>query len=103
DTPDGLYHPHFNYHWAENGVHKQMGWKWYGTSGVDYGNDWHTYGLLWKQGFLQVFIDGEAGPFYQAPNVTSEEMYIVLNAAIKKNAAPANGQMLVDYVKVWKR
>ncbi|MDO4228385.1 MAG: glycoside hydrolase family 16 protein [Capnocytophaga sp.] len=103
DTPDGLYKPHFNYHWSDNlGNHQQMQWRWYGVQNVDYAGEWHTYGLMRKKGFLQVYIDGEPGPSFKNNIITDELMYVVLSTGIKKGSRPDNGKMLVDWVKVWK-
>lgn len=103
DTPDGLYKPHFNYHWHDSfGNHQQMQWKWYGIQNVDYAGGWHTYGLKWEKGFMQVYIDGTPGPSFRNGIITNEQMYIVLSTGVKKGAQPGNGQMLVDWVKVWK-
>lgn len=104
DTPDGLYKPHFNYHYKDaSGNNRQMNWQWYGQQGKSYAGSWHTYGLLWEKGRLQVFLDGKPGPSYSGNEVTDDPMYIVLNTAIHKGQSPAPGTMLVDYVRVWQR
>ena len=101
DTPDGLYKPHFNYHWSEGGVHRQMGWKWYGTAGQSIAGAWHTYGLHWTTSKLQVYLDGQPGPSYAGPGITSQDMYIILSSGVRKGHLPAAGEMRVDYVRSW--
>lgn len=103
DPTDGIYSPHFNYHWSDSsGAHQQMQWKTYGQNGVSYAGEWHTYGLVWSAGFLQVYIDGQAGPSYTNSEITSRLMYLILMPGVRKGYKPANGEMLVDYVRVWK-
>lgn len=104
DTPDGLYKPHFNYHFKDAaGNNQQAHWKWYGEAGKSYAGSWHTYGLLWEKGRLQVFLDGKPGPSYTGAEVTDNPMYIVLSSGVRKGHTPADGAMLVDYLRVWKR
>lgn len=104
DTPDGLYKPHFNYHWKDSaGRNQQANWKWYGEAGKSSAGSWHTYGLLWEKGRLQVFLDGKPGPSYSGSEVTDNPMYVVLSSGVRKGATPANGTMLVDYLRVWQR
>lgn len=104
DTPDGLYHPHFNYHWkdASGGFH-QSGWKWYGREGRSYAGGWHTYGLLREDNLLQVYVDGEPGPSFEDPAVTTQPMYVVLSTGVRKGYAPEAGVMQVDHVRAWQR
>lgn len=104
DTPDGTYKPHFNYHWKDAaGTNRQAHWKWYGQEGRSYAGSWHTYGLLWEEGRLQVFLDGVPGPSYSGSEVTSNPMYVVLSSGVRKGYSPPAGAMEVDYVRVWKR
>ncbi len=95
-------HPHFNYHWADNG-HKQFGIKQFGSSNVDYTADYHTYGLYWDANRVQVYIDGVPGPAYtDSAFVTKVPNYVIFNFALQKGKTPPSGQeMLVDYVRVW--
>lgn len=104
DTPDGLYKPHFNYHYKDAaGNHQQSNWKWYGDAGKSYAGSWHTYGLLWEKGKLQAFIDGKPGPSYASSSVTNSPMYVVLSSGVRKGYSPPAGSMLVDYLRVWQR
>lgn len=104
DTPDGLYKPHFNYHFKDAaGKNQQAHWKWYGQDGKTYAGSWHTYGLLWEKGKLQVFLDGKPGPSYTGAEVTDNPMYVVLSSGVRKGYSPPPGAMLVDYLRVWRR
>lgn len=100
DTPDGLYHPHFNYHWGTQAAPQQLGWQWYGTQGSSAAGAWHTYGLLWTPTLLQVFHDGAPGPSY-AGSVTNLPHFLILSTGVRKGYTPANGRMLIDYVRTW--
>lgn len=101
DTPDGLYHAHFNYHWGTSGAPQQMGWQWYGRQGVSAaGTAWHTYGLSWTADRLQVFHDGAPGPSYQG-SVTTLPHFLILSTGVRKGFSPAAGRMQVGYVRTW--
>lgn len=105
DTPDGLYHPHFNVHWQDSGgVNRQAYWQSYGPSGTNYlGSGWHTYGLLWRSNLMQVYLDGVAGPSYTGPGLGYlGDMYVVFSTGVMKGNTPANGSMDVDYLRVWR-
>lgn len=97
-------HPHFNYHWADNG-HKQWGIKRYGSLTTDYTADFHTYGLYWDANRIQVYIDGVPGPAYTDPRfITQASNYVIFNFALQKGKTPPTGQeLLVDYVRVWQQ
>ena len=100
DTPDGRIHPHFNYHWND-GTNQQAGWQWYGTRGRSEAGAFRTYGLLWQPGRIQAFLDRVPGPVVSGAHVTSAPMYLVLSTGVRKDATPAAGAMLVDWVRVW--
>lgn len=97
-------HPHFNYHWADNG-HKQWGIKRYGSLSTDYTAGFHTYGLYWDANRIQVYIDGAPGPAYTDPRfITQARNYVIFNFALQKGKTPPTGQeLLVDYVRVWQK
>lgn len=97
--------PAFNYHWGTNSNHQQSGMVNYGTTGTDYTQDYHVYGMYWDASRIQVYVDGQPGPSYtNATNITKQNQYIILNLAVLKGATPPSGtQMLVDYVRVWKK
>lgn len=101
DTPDGLYHAHFNYHWGTSAAHQDMGWQWYGTQGSSAAGAWHTYGLHWTTSKLQVYHDGVAGPSYTG-SITDLPHFLILSSGVRKGYSPAAGEMRVDYVRTWK-
>lgn len=105
DTPDGKYHPHFNVHWSEDGgaTSKQAYWQSYGPSGVDYADGaWHTYGLEWVDGRIQVWLDGQPGPSYTGPGLDYiGTLYPVFSTGVMKGYTPPAGHMDVDYLRTW--
>ncbi|GAB94054.1 beta-glucanase (GH16 family) [Kineosphaera limosa] len=94
--------PTFNVHWRDAaGQHQQAGSTAYGHEGQNYGGTWHTYGLAWEPGRLQVFLDGQPGPVYTGPGVPDQPMYIVLGMGVVRGENPAPAAMKIDYVRVW--
>lgn len=97
-------HPHFNYHWADNG-HQQSGIQRFGDYSTDYTEGFHTYGLYWDANRVQVYLDGQPGPaFTDSRWITQVPNYLIFNLALQKGKTPpSNQQMLVDYVRVWQQ
>ena len=96
-------HPWFNYHYGTYPNNGQFGVKRYGNAAINYTQDFHTYGMLWRSNIIQVYIDGQPGPSYTASgNITSLPQYLIFNLGLKKGAnVPSGTSMLVDYVRVW--
>lgn len=94
--------PSFNAHWKDaQGAHKQAGPVPYGDTSTDYRGSWHTYGVLWEPGRLQVFLDGKPGPVFTGDAVPAQPMHIVLGMGVIRDRGPAPASMEVDHVKVW--
>lgn len=95
--------PSFNYHYGSSSNHQQSGLTLYGSSSVNYTQDYHVYGMLWTSTKIQVYIDGVPGPSYtNSANITSLPQYLILNLGLKKGASvPSGTAMYVDYVRVW--
>lgn len=94
--------PTFNVHWRDGyGEHRQMGSTPYGSEDGYYAGSWHTYGLLWEPGRLQVYLDGEPGPVFEGEHVPDQPMYVVLGLGVVRDTHPDPGTMDVDYVRVW--
>lgn len=96
-------HPWFNYHYGTYPNNSQFGVKRYGNAAINYSQDFHTYGMLWRSNIIQVYIDGQPGPSYTtASNITSLPQYLIFNLGLKKGAnVPSGTNMLIDYVRVW--
>ena len=87
-------------------------------SGKSFGDDFHTYGVLWSPGRVQFYVDDPAKPY---ATFTPADMpkggtwpfdqgrfFLLLNLAIgghwpgpPDEATPAKNEMLVDYVRVY--
>lgn len=79
--------------------------------------EWHTYGLLWDEQFMEWFVDGVSWGRLNTPQTYKDrEFFFILNLAVGGNLGNANGagvdkaafspssggqRMLVDYVRVW--
>ncbi|OGL22654.1 hypothetical protein A2707_05065 [Candidatus Saccharibacteria bacterium RIFCSPHIGHO2_01_FULL_45_15] len=96
-------HPWFNYHYGAYPNNGQFGVKRYGNAAINYSQDFHTYGMLWRSNIIQVYIDGQPGPSYTTSgNITSLPQYLIFNLGLKKGAnVPSGTTMQVDYVRVW--
>lgn len=70
------------------------------SQNVNY-SQFHTFGLQWRSGMVQTYIDGVAGPSYTSSNVSSAPSFITLSLAALKGANPSDAKMLIDYVRVW--
>lgn len=95
--------PYFNFHYADQGRHRQIGIKKYGEPTVDYTRGWHTFGMLWMPETIQVFVDGQPGPTYnEASRIPAKASYLIFNLALQKGKRPRSGsKMLIDWVRVW--
>jgi len=81
---------------------------------------WHTYGMIWKDGIVSLYVDDPATPYvtYKASSYTGtgaiwpfdggQANFIILNLAVGGDwPGPPNGstpfpsEMLVDYVRVY--
>jgi beta-glucanase (GH16 family) len=92
--------PGFNYFDADG---KKIGLREYGKRGVDYRDEFHTYGVLWEGDRLVPYLDGVAYPELTATrNITQGPMMIILNLSVRGGYDTVPGQkMLVDWVRVW--
>jgi len=92
--------PGFNYFDADG---KKIGLREYGKRGVDYRDEFHTYGVLWEGDRLVPYLDGVAYPELTATrNITQGPMMIILNLSVRAGYETVPGQkMLVDWVRVW--
>lgn len=94
--------PTFNVHWrGPDGKPTQAGSTPYGDPERTYRGGWHTYGLLWQPGRLQVYLDGRPGASFSGENVPDQPMYIVLGMGVVRGTQPPPATMKVDHVRVW--
>jgi beta-glucanase (GH16 family) len=75
----------------------------------DFANKWHTYGVDWREGAIDWYVDGKKVRSIKSDNVPSTDMAILLNLAVggnlpgypdTKTSFPAS--MMIDYVRVYK-
>jgi beta-glucanase (GH16 family) len=92
--------PGFNYFDADG---KKIGLREYGERGVDYRDEFHTYGVLWEGDRIVPYLDGTPYPELGATqNITHGPMMIILNLSVRGGYNTVPGQkMLVDWVRVW--
>jgi beta-glucanase (GH16 family) len=71
--------------------------------------EFHRYGLLWRPGTLDYYIDGVKTSSIPAPTDINEPMYLIINLAVggiwpgnpdASTAFPAT--MQIDYVRAWR-
>lgn len=95
--------PYFNFHYNDQGSHRQIGIKKFGEPTVDYTRGWHTFGMLWTSETIQVFVDGQPGPTYNdVSRIPARANYLIFNLALQRGKRPRSGsKMLIDWVRVW--
>jgi hypothetical protein len=104
--------------WGENAVQHAMHWDNYKinhpkkeTGPLDMvatDDGYHTYGMYWKEGYVEFYIDGVPTWELSSPRVSNVASYILLshqmggwgkNQNIASDFGPAT--MAIDYVRVW--
>lgn len=90
----------FNVHWkGEDGRPAKLPeQKRYAT---DVGGQWHTYRLHWRPDRLTLFLDDVQAYDYRGAGVPQQPMYLILSAGVSKGAAPDEGSVRIDHVRVW--
>ena len=78
--------------------------------GPDYSQDFHTYAVQWEPGRITWFVDGQATNTYSSGNVSSEEMYLLVNLALggwwpgdPDDSTPFPARMTIDYIRAYQR
>jgi hypothetical protein len=66
----------------------------------------HVWGLAWRPGYIDVYVDGRRIWHYTGSAIPALRMYPILNLALRAKYAASVRQevprrMLVDYVRVW--
>lgn len=77
----------------------------YGSASTDF-TQWHTYGMLWSQSGIKLYLDGKLQNIETSnaqTGIPSTPMYPIFDYAISQGATPTSGStMSVDYFRVWK-
>ena len=78
--------------------------------GVDYTNDFHTFGVEWRPGVIVFYVDGVERHRVSDPQVSSQEMYIIANTAIggwwpgsPGENTPWPGTYEIDYIRAYQK
>ncbi len=76
----------------------------------DFSADFHTYRVDWSEGSVVWYIDGVETNRIEGPQVSNEQMYIILNLAVggafpgpADETTPFPSDYVIDYVRVWQR
>lgn len=80
----------------------------YQARGADYSSGFHTYGMRWEPGRVIWYVDGRETNRYENGNVSSEDMYLLLNLAVggqwsgePNDNTPSPSQFKIDYVRAY--
>ena len=78
--------------------------------GVDYTNDFHTFGVEWSPGKIDFYVDGVVSHTITDSEVSSQEMYIIANTAIggwwpgsPDFTTTFPGTYEIDYIRAFQR
>jgi len=80
------------------------------TAGIDFTNDFHTFGVEWKPGTLIYYVDGVERHRIVDPSISSQEMYIIANTAVggwwpgsPDSSTQFPGEYEIDYIRVYQK
>ncbi len=80
------------------------------TAGVDFSSEFHTYGVEWRPGTLIFYVDGVEQRRVSDPNVSAQDMYIILNTAVggwwpgsPDESTEFPSRYEIDYVRAYQR
>jgi len=78
--------------------------------GPDYSDDFHTYGMKWEPGHITWYVDGKATNTHSNDNVSSEDMYLLVNLAIggswagnPNNSTQFPARFKIDYIRAYQQ
>ncbi len=80
------------------------------STGADFHNDFHTFGVEWSVGKLVFYVDGEEQHTIVDENVSSQDMYFILNLAVggwfpeaPDNTTTFPGKFTIDYIRAYEK
>jgi beta-glucanase (GH16 family) len=77
DKPEVVYQTyHYFDNWNLRSTPSYQAW------GPDYSQSFHTYGMKWEPGRISWYVDGRVTNTFSDSNVSSEDMYILVNLAV---------------------
>jgi Glycosyl hydrolases family 16 len=100
DIFEGLGRATINYHYAVNGNNTQAGP--FNIAG-NWAGSFHTYGIYRGSNYCDVYWDGQLVKTYPTSDTGTIENLLLTEGAANTLSFGASGQMLVDYVRVWKQ
>lgn len=103
DRPQVVYQTY--HHYARGNLSSTPSYEVWGD---DFSGGFHTYGMRWEPGRITWYVDGEARNAYANNNVSSEDMYLLVNLAIGGAwAGSPNGstrfpaRFTIDYIRAY--
>jgi beta-glucanase (GH16 family) len=100
DIFEGLGSATLNYHYSLNGSDTQAGP--FNIAG-NWAGSFHTYGVYRGPDYSRVYWDGHVVKTYPTDDNAGLENLLLTEGASNQLAFGASGEMLVDYVRVWKQ
>ncbi len=102
--PDSLFH-NYNYQDADGNLRSPGQWE---VTSEAFSSGFHTVGVVWSPEELLFYIDDEPRYRIVGENVSSQDMYLILNLAIGGNwpgapdaTTPRPASVAIDYVRVY--
>jgi len=96
------------YHWYENGSLRST--PSFRVERADYADDFHTYAMRWEPGRVTWYVDGRETHRFDSGNVSSEDMYLLLNLAVggtwggtPDDSTPDKVDFTIDYIRAYRR
>lgn len=102
--PGSLFH-NYNYQDADGNLRSPGQWE---VSSTDFSNGFHTVGVAWSPQELLFYIDSVPRYRIVGQNVSSQNMYLILNLAVggiwtgaPDGTTPRPASIAIDYVRVY--
>ncbi len=106
DIRDVAYHT-YHYYDQNGNLHSTESLE---TGGIDYTNQFHTFGVEWLPGKLIFYIDGKETQTITDSNISSQAMYIIANTALggwwpgsPDETTQFPSQYEIDYIRAYQK
>ncbi|MBX2826450.1 MAG: glycoside hydrolase family 16 protein [Gammaproteobacteria bacterium] len=80
------------------------------SSGQNFHDEFHTYGVEWSEGQVTFYVDGELQHTIQDENISSQDMYFILNLAVggwfpeaPDDTTTFPGVYTIDYIRAYQK
>ena len=94
------------YHYYENYVLRST--PSFEVGGADYSSEFRNYGMKWEPGKITWYVDGRETNRYQSGNVSSENMYLLVNLAVggvwngdPDGSTPSPARYTIDWIRAY--